>query len=483
MTRHTMAHAAKITIVDALRAPELFGGLPAFRDLTTWRSWIVLLSASYGLPLDPDEQAIFCRHTGRSTYAPPAGGWPEIFVIVGRQSGKTRIAATTAGFEAAIAPPEADATETYALLIAQDQRASLRTLFRYAVAPFEEQRVPLLARSVRTRLAGAVTLENGVVLAAYPCRPAAVRGLRARVVILDELAYYRNSEGYPTDVEMMRSVRSCLALTGGKLFVLSSPNAQTGVLYEARRRYYGRDDAPVVVWQASAPDMNPTLPRDYLERMRVDDPEAYRSEVLGEFRAGVCTFLDPDVIADAVAQGIRERAPEVGHQYASGTDVASGSGKDAFVTAIAHRDGARAVLDAFRVWRPPFNPSGAIAESADLQKRYGLRETFGDKYAPGFVLEGFRSQGIEYRVAERDTSATFLELLPLLNAGRVELLDQPELLRELRGLERRRGASGRDRVDHQPGAHNDQAVAVALALVQVAGVGERRGGQVVELLW
>ena len=40
--------------------------------------------------------------------------------------------------------------------------------------------------------------------------------------------------------------------------------------------------------------MNPTLPEDYLKRMELDDPEAYRSEVLGEFRAGVTTFLDPD---------------------------------------------------------------------------------------------------------------------------------------------------------------------------------------------
>jgi hypothetical protein len=40
--------------------------------------------------------------------------------------------------------------------------------------------------------------------------------------------------------------------------------------------------------------MNPSLPADYLERMKQDDPEAYRSEVLGEFRAGVSTFLDSE---------------------------------------------------------------------------------------------------------------------------------------------------------------------------------------------
>jgi hypothetical protein len=48
-----------------------------------------------------------------------------------------------------------------------------------------------------------------------------------------------------------------------------------------------------------------------------------------------------------------------------------------------------------------------------------------------------------------------------VNARAVRLLDQPDLLRELRGLERRRGVSGRDRVDHRPGAHDDLAVAAA----------------------
>jgi hypothetical protein len=42
-----------------------------------------------------------------------------------------------------------------------------------------------------------------------------------------------------------------------------------------------------------------------------------------------------------------------------------------------------------------------------------------------------------------------------------ELLDVPDLLRELRSLERRRGSSGRDRGDHRPGSHDDLANAVA----------------------
>ena len=56
----------------------------------------------------------------------------------------------------------------------------------------------------------------------------------------------------------------------------------------------------------------------------------------------------------------------------------------------------------------------------------------------------------------------------LVNSRVVGLLDHPQLLRELRGLERRPGAAGRDRVDHRPGAHDDLANSAAGALVLAA---------------
>jgi hypothetical protein len=327
----------------------------------------------------------------------------------------------------------------------------------------------MLQQVLANNTAEAFGLSNGCTIAAYPARPAAVRGLRARVVVLDELAFYRSSDNLPIDAEMLRAVRPCLATTGGKLFILSSPYAQTGALYDLYRRHFGRDDSPVLVWQASAPEMNPTLSPNYLQRMAQDDPEAFRSEVLGEFRAGVSTFLDADTIAASVDVDVRERPRVLDLSYASFDDPASGSGADAWAKGIAHREGDRVVLDVLRSWLPPFNPSGVIAESAALSKAYGLHVTMGDRYAPGFVLEGFRAHGISYVPSTQDRSALFLELLPLMNANRIRLVNDPDLLRELRGLERRRGTAGRDRVDHAPGQHDDRANAAAGALVLAAG--------------
>jgi hypothetical protein len=94
-------------------------------------------------------------------------------------------------------------------------------------------------------------------------------------------------------------------------------------------------------------------------------------------------------------------------------------------------------------------------------KSYGLHAVTGDRFSGNFVVDAFRASGVEYRTSERTTSDAYLAMLPIVNAGAVELLDVPALLTELRGLERRRGTSGKDRVDHRPGAHDDTAAACA----------------------
>lgn len=66
-------------------------------------------------------------------------------------------------------------------------------------------------------------------------------------------------------------------------------------------------------------------------------------------------------------------------------------------------------------------------------------------------------------------------MLPLLNSGRVALLDVPRLVAQLAGLERRVSRSGRDLIDHAPAAHDDMANAVAGAIVTANRAGASRG--------
>lgn len=468
-------------LAHALADPQLLGVGP-FADLRPWRAWLAFRAAADGEVLGAEGAALFERCAGRP-YVPRPGGFPEVAAIVGRQSGKTQFGAACVVHAAAFAAPE-QARDRYALLIAQDHRASMRAALSYCRELLTLS--PVLRREVESESADSIRLRNGCTIAAYPARPAAVRGLRALVAVADELAFFVATDGRPADLEMLRALRPTLATTGGRLFVLSSPYFAAGALYELHRRHFARAESSVLVWQADAPTMNPTLPADYLERMREDDPEAYRSEVLGEFRAGLSLLFDPEQVAACVnAERPRELPPREGVRYVAFADP-SGGRADAFTCAIAHAEGTgdarRCIVDVVRRWPAPFNPSGVVVECVDLLRRYGVSRVTGDRFAGEWPREQFRAHRVEYEVAPLDRSALYLALLPVVNAQQVEVPEDPVLLRELRGLERQRGSSGRDRVDHRRGAHDDSANAVAGVAHQVLGV--RQGTlRVAEVFW
>ena len=73
--------------------------------------------------------------------------------------------------------------------------------------------------------------------------------------------------------------------------------------------------------------------------------------------------------------------------------------------------------------------------------------------------------GIDYALADRPKSDFYRDLLPLLNSGRVELLNHAKLVTQLCSLERRTARSGKDSIDHAPGSHDDIANAVAGSLL------------------
>ena len=92
----------------------------------------------------------------------------------------------------------------------------------------------------------------------------------------------------------------------------------------------------------------------------------------------------------------------------------------------------------------------------------------GDKYAPGFVAEGFQRHQVRYAYSERDRSQIYVEALPLLTSGRARLIDNKKLTLQFASLERRTSPGGRDRIDHGLNGHDDLCNAAAGALVEAA---------------
>ncbi len=190
-----------------------------------------------------------------------------------------------------------------------------------------------------------------------------------------------------------------------------------------------------------------------------------RAEYGAEFRDDLADFVTREVVDQVTMWGRSELPPVPGITYSAFCDP-SGGASDAMTLAIAHITGdGVVVLDAIAEARPPFDPEQVVRDFAALLRRYGVNSVVGDRYGGEWPRQRFREHGISYEPSARPKSDMYIDLLPLLNAGRVELLDVKRLSVQLVGLERRTARSGRDSVDHVPGGHDDLANAVAGVLV------------------
>jgi hypothetical protein len=119
------------------------------------------------------------------------------------------------------------------------------------------------------------------------------------------------------------------------------------------------------------------------------------------------------------------------------------------------------VLDLLRDVRAPMSPAAVTAKFAEDLKSYGVHRVVADRWGTRWVEERFRCEGITCDQSADPKSIIYASFLPLLNSGRIKLLDNQRLINQLIGLEWRTARDGRDTIDHTPGAHDDLINAAA----------------------
>jgi hypothetical protein len=271
-------------------------------------------------------------------------------------------------------------------------------------------------------------------------------------------------------VEILNAIRPGLGTTGGMLIVASSPYARRGVLWDTYKRHFGpQGSETILVCHGSTRDFNPGFSQRIIDvAMEEDGPKA-NAEYGAIFRTDLESFVSREAVDAVVVEGRRELPPASGTSYQAFVDPAGGSGGDAMTLAVAHRTKAGvAVLDAVRELKPPFSPETAVSDFALLLETYKISRVTGDHYAGEWPREQFRKCGISYGLSDKPKSVIYGDLLPLLNSGKVELLDHSKLYSQLVSLERRTGR-GRDNIDHPPKTHDDIANAVCGALLLASG--------------
>ena len=450
----------RVDIVAAIRHPKIFR--PLLGDLSTWAAWLVWLKGVFGLPMDSGELLLYRKCTGRTQ--PPRDGVKEAYAIVGRRGGKSRIVAFAGVFIACFHDFRKHLArgEVGMVLILARDRDQAKVVFGYARGILET--VPALAQMVAAWRSDEIELNNGITISVKTSDYRAVRGVTLVCAIADEVAFWE-SQGVNPDKEIFQALRPAMAtIPEAKLLVISSPYAKYGVVFEAYHRYFGQDDATVLVWQAETRTMNPNISEEFIQAEIENDPDAARSEWLALFREDIEAAFSLESIEQCVLPGRQELLPAQKLSYCAFVDP-SGGRRDQFTVAIAHRGGDRAVVDLVKAWKPPFDPSEVTRECAEVLKPYRVKTVIGDNYGGEWPVAEFKKHGVAYQLSELNRSQLYLNLIPVLNSKRCELPDNQRMIDELRRLERRRGRSGKDTIDHPAyGGSDDLANSVAGAV-------------------
>jgi hypothetical protein len=278
--------------------------------------------------------------------------------------------------------------------------------------------------------------------------------------IFDEVAFWRDHSTATPDTEAYTAVLPSLLSTNGTLVAISSAYRRVGVIYNKHRKYFGVDDADVLVVQGGTTVFHSGADDVAIAAMRAADPAAAPSEWDAAWRDDLASFLDEALIEAAVDRDRPLELPPRPHSYAYRCFVdASGgaSNGDAYAFCIGHRHEGQYIIDVVRGRRGPFDPVELTKEYAALCREYELTSVTGDRYALEWVVNAWEREGLRFEHSEKVKSELYLETLPLFTREAVSLPDHPVLLRELRLLERSPTRLGRDQLMHPRGARDDYA--------------------------
>jgi hypothetical protein len=454
-----------VNIIEAMEDDAVFG--QHFVDEESWAQWRIFLKALFGLEMSDEEHAVYRECTGRDDH--PDKLSTSATLIVGRRGGKSRILALVAVFLAAFKDwrPYLAAGERGHIMIVAGDREQAQAIMNFVKGFLYA--TPMLKQLIESDREEKVQLSNGIDIAVFTCSFRRVRGRTVVAALLDEVAIWRTDEASASpDREVIVAIKpSMLTVPGSIMLIASSPYARKGVLWQNYQDHWGKVGEPLC-WLAPTLKMFPKMPPEGLAEMEAHlrrDKAEFEAEYLCKWRTDVEQFISFEIVQACTDAGIYERPCERGIPYRAFVDVAGGSGGDSFALAIAHRAGDTAVLDCLRVYDPPFSPDHVIDDVAKVMQRYKLVRCFGDDYGSDITKTLFRQAGLTYRSTDWRKSEIYLNTLPLLNSGRVRLLDHQKMLNQLLSLERRPQSGGHDSVDHPKKQHDDACNAACGALL------------------
>lgn len=425
---------------------------------------VACLKSLYGLPLNPVELSIYQECTERAYEE--GQEQQEITIIAGRRGGKTgKIAAPIVCFEAFRFHGLRPGDEGFVMLLAKDlqqARIALRCVRNYL------RRSPILSKRIVSTTKNEIKLDNGITIGCYASTYDGVRGRTIVTAVCDELAFWpRGESAADSDEEVIAALRPGMATVhNAKLVKISTPYAKCGVLWTD---FQHRNELDFPVWQVSSIRMNPTIDVKMLAREQRRNEENYRREYLAEFTDSINSWIIPEILDPCIVRGRVEVPPRRGVRYAAAIDPASRH-NDFALAILEFSPDEKVILAHLSRWRgtskAPVPYDHVLGEIKSILDQFEINSVTGDQYYCDVISQNLLKLGISYEISvfgPQTRGKIFANLKHLLVQKKIELLDNLELLSELRSLQEVKTERGQ--IDIRPGLgmRDDLAVAVALA--------------------
>ena len=425
----------------------------------TWQRWRWMARAWDGQPCRlSDEGRAFVQE--RLGGALPTQRPREIFIVGGRQGGKSRfvggVAVPAMVLNPGVSPP-------CTVVLAARTLQQNQQLFGYVTEALKS--IPGIVAKAG---ANAIECTNGVRVERVTSDFRAVRSRVLAGAVLDELGHWKlPDESSVPDQEFIRAIRPALNTRDegdepGILIGLSSPWQKSGSLWDAYEQSYGSPSHQLVM-QAATWDMRPTISRATLAEEESADPVNYAVEYGADFRAAQYGFLSEAEYDACVMPDVFEIAPSPDKQYHMRVDHSSGHGRDPAAAAVGHWEGSKIIIDALRVIDPPFKRTSMIDLFAELAKRYHITEVIGDRWDGVAHTNAWRDRGYRYEPAPLNKTKSYLAAMPRIVEGSARLPANERLRTEMLALTRTTKPYG-EVIDHPPNRHDDVCNAAALVL-------------------
>jgi hypothetical protein len=267
---------------------------------------------------------------------------------------------------------------------------------------------------------------------------------------------------------------------GAQILIIGSPNAPHGPVFDMVAEHYGKPSTRLVVVKGTGPLLHPSwFTPERVEEIRLDNPRAYKTDVLGEFSDTDDQLFSSQVIDDRTRKGPLVIPARKGHHhYVAAIDPAMRA--NAWTLVILGCDGVNDrgephyYVALARQWRGnkvnPLRPDFVLREIAQILKPYEVYDLWSDQHHIDSLQVIAEQEGIQIHeswATANDNNTRVENIRVLLEDDRLELPPERTLrgdLLRVRRVVNRKSTSidlGRQTAD---GRHSDYVPSLGLTL-------------------